>query len=102
MAKSHSRSANLRTTIRLFGLFGHPARLIIFQRLVRQAATAGELAKNLPISRSAVVQHLKLLEAADLVSSTPAGKRQIYRAVPRGLDPLQVWLDEHLKRLRSS
>ena len=67
MAKSHAHAAQLRQVLRLFSLFGRPIRVIIFQRLACAPGTAGELARALPISRTAVVQHLKLLEAARLV-----------------------------------
>jgi len=71
MAKSHANAAQLRQVLRLFALFGHPIRVIIFQRISRAPGTAGELAKHLPVSRTAIVQHLKLLESAGLVSAAP-------------------------------
>jgi len=70
-------------------------RVVIFQRLARNPATAGELADELPITRAAVVQHLKRLEAARLVDSLAQGRRRIYRIRPGGLEPLARWIEEH-------
>jgi len=64
MAKPHS--ASWRASLKLFELFGHPIRFVIFQRLSRQPMSAGELAKSLPVTRPAVVQHLGLLREAGL------------------------------------
>lgn len=98
MAKSHAHAAQLRQVLRLFSLFGHPIRVIIFQRLTRTPSTAGELAQALPISRTAVVQHLKLLEGARLVDASFRGKRRVYYVRRKGLEPLVWWLAEHLRR----
>jgi DNA-binding transcriptional ArsR family regulator len=96
MAKSHAHAADLRATLRVFALFGHPVRVVIFQRLSRSPMTAGELARSLPITRTAVVQHLKRMEAARLVNATSQGRRQIYRISPSGLLPLARWLKRHM------
>jgi DNA-binding transcriptional ArsR family regulator len=91
MAKSHAHGAAFRSVLRLFALFGHPVRVVIFQRLAHVPMTAGELAQSLPISRTAVVQHLKLLEAARLVDASPNGRKRVYRIRPKGLIPLERW-----------
>jgi DNA-binding transcriptional ArsR family regulator len=98
MAKSHAHAARLRQVLRLFSLFGHPIRVIIFQRLARTPGTAGDLARSLPISRTAVVQHLKLLEAARLVDAAFQGRRRVYCVRPDGLEPLVRWLMERVRR----
>src|SRR5262249_29326925 len=92
MAKSHADSADFRATLRVFALFGHPLRVVIFQRLARSPMTAGDLAEMLPISRTAVVQHLKRLESAQLLECSSQGRRRVYRIDPRGLAPLARWL----------
>jgi len=92
MAKSHAHAADLRATLRVFALFGHPLRVVILQRLARSSMSAGELAKTLPVSRTAVVQHLKRLEAAQLVRSSAQGRRRAYQIDRRGLGPLTRWL----------
>jgi DNA-binding transcriptional ArsR family regulator len=98
MAKSHAHARPFREVLKLFSLFGHPLRVVIFQRLSRQATTAGALARQLPVSRVAVVQHMKLLERAGLLSSARDGRRRVYRARPEGLDPLARWLQIHAAR----
>jgi DNA-binding transcriptional ArsR family regulator len=95
MAKSHAHSAAQRAVFRLFHLFGSSTRTIVFQRLAKRPMTAGELAKGLPITRPAIVQHLKALENARLVSARLEGKRRVYRVDSSGLAPLRVWLDQH-------
>lgn len=94
MAKSRAKAAQTRQVLRLFALFGHPIRVIIFQRLARAPGTAGELASHLPISRAGIVQHLKLLEASGLVGASFEGRRRVYRVQPAGLAPLARWLAE--------
>jgi len=98
MAKSHAHAREFREVLRLFVLFGRPIRVVIFQRLARQPTTAGELARHLPISRVAVVQHIKLLERAGLLIGLRAGKRRIYRVQPRRLEVLARWLVTHALR----
>ncbi len=95
--KSHARSAALREVLRLFVLFGHPLRVVIFQRLARAPMSAGELARTLPVTRTAVVQHLKLLESAHLLQSFARGRQRIYQVQPRGLGPLSRWLTQHMR-----
>ena len=95
MAKSHAHAADFRAALHVFALFGHPVRVVLFQRLARSPMTAGELAQTLPISRTAVVQHLKRLEAAQLVAASPQGRRRVYHADRQGLAPLTRWLKRH-------
>jgi DNA-binding transcriptional ArsR family regulator len=95
MAKSHAHATELRRVLRLFALFGHPVRVVIFQRLARAPQTAGELAGGLPISRTAVVQHLKLLESGRLVNAASHGRRRVYGVQSEGLAPLAHWIAQH-------
>ena len=53
----------------------------------------GELAAELPISRPAVSQHLRVLKDAGLVADEADGRRRIYRVDPKGLVALQVYLE---------
>lgn len=96
MAKSRAHAADFRAALRVFALFGHPVRAIIFQRLARSPMTAGDLADTLPVTRTAVVQHLKRLEAARLLTSSSEGRRRMYQIDRRGLAPLGRWLKRHL------
>ena len=53
----------------------------------------GELAAELPVSRPAVSQHLRVLKDAGLVMDRSEGNRRIYRADPAGLAALRAQLD---------
>src|SRR3984957_17071401 len=60
-----------------------PTRRAIFERLARSPGAVGELARELPVSRPAVSQHLKILKSAGLVTDRAAGTRRVYPAGPR-------------------
>lgn len=53
----------------------------------------GELARELPVSRPAVSQHLKVLKDAGLVIDRRAGSRRIYQLDPQGVGALRAYLD---------
>jgi DNA-binding transcriptional ArsR family regulator len=53
----------------------------------------GELARELPVSRPAVSQHLKVLKDAGLVIDRRAGNRRIYQLDPGGVGALRAYLD---------
>jgi DNA-binding transcriptional ArsR family regulator len=55
----------------------------------------GDLAANLPVTRAAVSQHLRVLKDAGLVTQTAQGTRRIYRIDPRGIGAMRAWLDAH-------
>lgn len=76
-----------------FAALADPSRRTIFERLVGEPTSVGDLAKGLPISRPAVSQHLKLLEDAGLVRHTSIGTRNLYRADPEGIAAFRRYLD---------
>ncbi len=76
-----------------FAALGDPTRRAIFERLGDRPSAVGELARELPISRPAVSQHLKVLKEAGLVSDRRAGNRRIYRLDPNGVGELRAYLD---------
>jgi DNA-binding transcriptional ArsR family regulator len=73
---------------------GDPTRRAIFERLGEQPRAVGELARDLPVSRPAVSQHLKVLKDAGLVIDRPAGTRRIYQLDPAGVGALRAYLDQ--------
>jgi DNA-binding transcriptional ArsR family regulator len=73
---------------------GDPTRREILERLRAGPRPVGELARELPVSRPAVSQHLKVLKDAGLVVDTPAGARRLYSIDPAGLEELHAYLDE--------
>jgi predicted transcriptional regulator len=92
MPKSRAHAAQFRHVLKILNLLGHSLRAVIVQRLARKPCTAGELARELPVTRTAVVQHLKQLEAADLIHATLEGKRRVYRVNRSGFDGLAEWI----------
>jgi DNA-binding transcriptional ArsR family regulator len=72
---------------------GDPTRRAIFERVALRPRAVGELARELPVSRPAVSQHLKVLKDAGLVLDRPDGNRRIYRADPSGVAALRDELD---------
>ena len=72
-----------------------PTRRAIFERLADRPSAVGELARELPISRPAVSQHLKLLKDAGLVVDRPDGTRRIYQVAPDGVGALRAQLDRY-------
>jgi DNA-binding transcriptional ArsR family regulator len=73
---------------------GDRTRRTIFSRLARRPCAVGELARDLPVSRPAVSQHLKVLKDAGLVTARPDGNRRIYQVNPDGLQTLRAELDQ--------
>ena len=70
-----------------------PTRRAIFEHLAARPRAVGELASELPVSRPAVSQHLKVLKNAQLVVDRPAGTRRIYEIDPKGVGALRTYLD---------
>jgi DNA-binding transcriptional ArsR family regulator len=73
---------------------GDRTRRTIFSRLARRPCAVGELAREFPVSRPAVSQHLKVLKDAGLVTDRRDGNRRIYAVKPDGLDVLRADLDQ--------
>ncbi|MCV7224231.1 ArsR/SmtB family transcription factor [Mycolicibacterium elephantis] len=72
---------------------GDKTRRSILEKLAEGPAAVGVLADQLPISRPAVSQHLRVLKDADLVVESVAGTRRIYRVNQDGLIALRNYLD---------
>jgi DNA-binding transcriptional ArsR family regulator len=73
-------------------------RRTIFERLADRPLSVGELARELPVSRPAVSQHLKALKDVGLVVDRRDGNRRIYQLDPVGVDALRGYLDEFWRR----
>jgi DNA-binding transcriptional ArsR family regulator len=72
---------------------GDPTRRAILERVADRPRAVVELARELPVSRPAVSQHLKVLKDAGLVIDRPVGNRRIYSLNPVGLGALRADLD---------
>lgn len=73
-------------------------RRTILELLAEQPRAVGELAEQLPVSRPAVSQHLKVLKETGLVDDETVGTRRIYRLNPAGVQALRDQLDTFWNR----
>ena len=71
-----------------------PTRREIFERLARSPSAVGELARELPVSRPAVSQHLKVLKAAGLVADQAVGTRRVYSVDSAGLAAIRDYFEQ--------
>ena len=72
---------------------GDATRRAILSRLLSGPMPVGELARDFPVSRPAISQHLRVLKEARLVADEPRGNRRLYRLDPAGFDSLRDYLD---------
>jgi DNA-binding transcriptional ArsR family regulator len=70
----------------------------VFELVAARPRSVAEIAAELPVSRPAVSQHLKVLLDAGLVAVTPAGTRRLYALDPAGLAPLRTYLEQFWTR----
>jgi DNA-binding transcriptional ArsR family regulator len=72
---------------------GDPTRRSIFERLRTGPRAVGELARELPVSRPAVSQHLRVLKEAGLVTEQRNGTRRIYGVDAASVAELRDYFD---------
>ena len=72
---------------------GDPTRRRVFELLQGGSRSVGELASELPVSRPAVSQHLRVLELAGLVTHRRQGTRNLYEVDRSGVAELRNWVD---------
>ena len=70
-----------------------PTRRAVLEALRKGPLSVAALAKNQPVSRPAISQHLRVLELAGLVSATPQGNQRIYAIRRDGLAELRTYLN---------
>jgi DNA-binding transcriptional ArsR family regulator len=85
-------------TIDAWDALGDRTRRSIVECLAERPRAVRELADELPVSRPAVSQHLKVLKDAGLVTDRAAGTRRIYRLNPVGVGALRDQLDTFWNR----
>lgn len=73
---------------------GDATRRAILARLLNGPLPVGELARNFPVSRPAISQHLRLLKQANLVIDRAAGTRRVYQLHPEGFNSLREYFDQ--------
>jgi DNA-binding transcriptional ArsR family regulator len=72
---------------------GDTTRRAIFELLAQGPSAVGQLANQLPVSRPAVSQHLKVLKEAGLVIDRAEGTRRLYQLDPKGLAEVRAYFD---------
>src|SRR6478736_2275761 len=75
-----------------FGVLAHPVRRELLERLARDEQRAGDLALQLPVSRSAVSQHLRLMLAVGVVTERREGRKRYYALRRERLQDVDRWL----------
>src|SRR6059036_1509248 len=73
---------------------GDPTRRAILERLLKGPLPVGELAREFPVSRPAISQHLRVLKHAHLVIDQPVGNRRLYGLDPAGIDGLRTYFEK--------
>ncbi len=71
-----------------------PTRREIFERVAMCPSSVGDLARDLPVSRPAVSQHLKVLKSAGLVTDHADGTRRIYAADAAGIAAIREYFEQ--------
>jgi len=77
---------------RVFHALADPSRRVIVERLSRGPASVSELARPLPMSLPAAVQHIQVLESSGLVRSEKTGRVRTCEIEPAALRPVEQWI----------
>ena len=73
---------------------GDPTRRAILARLISGEMAVVDLAKEFPVSRPAISQHLRILKQAQLVVDRAAGTRRLYQLNPEGFASLREYFEQ--------
>ena len=73
---------------------GDATRRAILEQLLAGPKAVGELAREFPISRPAISQHLRVLKNARLVVDRAEGTRRVYQVNPEGIEALRRFFDQ--------
>ena len=85
-----------------FQALSDPTRRAMVERLARGPASVSELTQPFDMSMSAVMQHLKVLEASGLVSSEKVGRVRTCRVDPQALTAAERWLNDRRRSVERS
>jgi DNA-binding transcriptional ArsR family regulator len=77
---------------RVLHALADPSRRVIVERLSNGPASVSELARPLPMSLPAVIQHVQVLEASGLVRSEKVGRVRTCRMEPEAMRPVERWI----------
>jgi DNA-binding transcriptional ArsR family regulator len=82
------------TLDRVFQALADPSRRLMVERLSLGPASVSELARPLPMTLAAVVQHVQVLEASGLVRSQKTGRVRTCSIEPTVLRTAEQWITE--------
>jgi DNA-binding transcriptional ArsR family regulator len=85
--------ANQERTNAALTALGDPTRRAVLLALTDGPLSVGDLARDLPVTRPAVSQHLKVLKGAGLVTDEAVGTRRLYRIDQEGVADVRAWFD---------
>lgn len=77
----------------LIDAIAEPTRRAIVERLADGPAAVSDLARDMPITRSAVSQHLQVLKSVGLVTDRAVGTRRVYSVDPDALAVIRAYFD---------
>lgn len=80
------------TADRVFHALADANRRAVIERLTSGPATVSELARLLDVTVAAMVQHLQVLQASELVRSEKTGRVRTCQVDPSGLRRAEEWL----------
>jgi DNA-binding transcriptional ArsR family regulator len=80
---------------------GDSMRREIFEMVAANPSAVGDIARRLPITRSAVSQHLRVLKEAGLVDNKTFGTRNVYHVNLAGVVSLRDYFDALWERALS-
>ena len=83
------------STARVLDALGDPTRRAVLELIRGGSKPVGEIARDLPVSRPAVSQHLRVLKEAGLVRDRREGTRRLYSVDPTGLAALRRYVEDH-------
>lgn len=93
--KIESFDKNLQEKSTMFKALAHPARLAILKYLASiKTCITGDIAMEIPLSRTTVSQHLKELRDASLIKGTTEGAKRKYCLNPERIKQLRAMFDE--------
>ena len=73
---------------------GDATRRTIFELIASRPRTVVEITREVPVSQSAVSQHLKVLRESHLVRAEAKGASNVYHVDPAGLAQMRAWIDQ--------
>jgi DNA-binding transcriptional ArsR family regulator len=77
---------------------GDATRRSIFELIAAQPRSVAEITRLVPVSQSAVSQHLRVLRQSHLVRAEAKGASNVYHLDPQGLGQMRAWLDRFWNR----